>query len=210
MKKLLTLVVACVLSISLRAETKADIFNPAVPITWLGLDFSQLVFIGSATQYHDAGTVTGDDLRNKYFPGWNELVINEKEKYNVADAVHRTEVTYATEVTAKANKQIPDHDFFSTNESDFQKLTEQKIGDLVKKYDFQGKTGIGLMFFVDGMNKSAAKASVWVTFVDMKTKKVLFTEHEVEKSGGFGFRNYWAKSFYNVLITIKSNFKSWQ
>jgi len=209
-KKLLTLFAACLISLSLRAETKADIFNDQIAITWLGLDFSQLTFVGTATQYHDAGTITSNDLRNKYFPGWNDLFLTEKDKYNVAGAVHRTEVSYATEITAKANAKIPEHDFFSTNENDFQKLNEQKIGDLVKKYDFQGKTGIGLIFFVDGMSKSESKASVWVTFVDMKTKKVLLTQHETGKNGGFGFRNYWAKSFYNVLINVKSDFKSWE
>jgi hypothetical protein len=50
---------------------------------------------------------------------------------------------------------------------------------------------------------------MWVTFVDMKSKTVLLTKHMEGKAGGFGFRNYWAKSFLNVLKSIKEDWRSW-
>ena len=56
-----------------------------------------------------------------------------------------------------------------------------------------------MLFVIDGMSKSKEEASGWVTFVDMKSKKVLLTEYKTGKAGGFGFRNYWAKSFQNIL-----------
>jgi hypothetical protein len=78
---------------------------------------------------------------------------------------------------------------------------------MVKKYDFNGKKGVGLMFFVDGMSKAKDEASAWITFVDMKSKKVLLTAHKTGKAGGFGFRNFWAKSFDNILDGVKSEVK---
>ncbi|HMI63646.1 MAG TPA: hypothetical protein VK518_22170 [Puia sp.] len=175
-------------------------------ITWLGLDFSQAKFIGPASQFKDAGGITQEEFRDKYTVAWNQLYIDEQKKYNVAEMVHRPTVKYALEVTAKANANIK-KDVFGGSPNDFKTLDEKKIGDLVSKYDFQGKTGSGVLFFVEGMSKGEAQAGAWVTLVDMKTKKVLFTTFKIGKAAGFGFRNYWAKSWVNIMKQAKSNFK---
>ncbi len=192
------------------AQTKADVFNEKNEITWLGLDFTQVKFIGSATQWSDAGEITNEQLVGKYFPSWNQLFINEPKKFDVAGAVNRSEVKYATEITEKANKAAKGKEFFSDNPDDYSLLNEEKISALVKKYDFAGKSGIGLLFFVEGMSKGKEEASMWVTFVDMKDKKVLYTVRQTGKSGGFGFRNYWAKPFALVLKDVKSNYSKWK
>ncbi len=195
---LITLSFLCFNAVGVFAQTKADIFNGSAEITWLGIDFTQTKFIGSATQFKDAGEISSSEFRDKYIPSWNQLFINEQKKYDVAKAVKRTEVKYAMDVTEKANNAIKG-DFFSNDPNDYKKLDEAKIANLVKNYNFQGKTGIGLMFFIDGMSKSKDEASGWITFVDMKSKKVLLTEYKTGKAGGFGFKNYWAKSFHNML-----------
>lgn len=207
MKKLLVLA-AVLLSFTVFAQSKADVFNDNTPITWLGLDFSQLKFIGDASQWQDAGEITNSQMRDKYFPSWNNLFIAEKDKYKVADAVRRTEVAYAIEITEKANNSLKGN-FFESDGNKYQLLDEQKVTALVKKYDFKGNIGIGMMFFVEGMSKGREHGSMWVTFVDMKSKTVLLTKRVEGKAGGFGFRNYWAKTFVNALKTIKSDWKSW-
>jgi hypothetical protein len=196
----------CTARQSVSAQTKADVLNGSADITWLGLDFSQAKFIGPATQFKDAGEITNAEFRDKYTVSWNQLYIDEQKKFNVAEMVHRPMVKYALEVTQKANSIIK-KDFFGNNPNDFKTIDEKKIGDLVSNYDFQGKTGPGLLFFVEGMSKGLEEAGAWVTLVDMKTKKVLFTTYKTGKSGGFGFRNYWAKSWYNIMKQAKSDFK---
>jgi hypothetical protein len=67
------------------------------------------------------------------------------------------------------------------------------------------------VFIVEGLNKPGAKGSMYVTFIDMATKKVLFSERMVGKAGGFGYKNYWAKSVFEVLEDIqKSKYKEWK
>ena len=66
--------------------------------------------------------------------------------------------------TAKANGAIK-KDFFGSNAADFKTLDEKKIANLVNGYDFQGKTGTGLLFFVEGMSKGQQEAGAWVTMV---------------------------------------------
>ncbi|MBS1774069.1 MAG: hypothetical protein JST82_14515 [Bacteroidetes bacterium] len=210
MRKLMILLVAVLFSFVVNAQNKtSDVFDANVPITWLGLDFSQLHFIGDAAQWKDAGEITNSQMRDKYFPAWNTLFVNEKDRYKVADAVRRTEVSYAIDVTEKANNSLKGN-FFESDGNLYQTLTAEKVAALVKKYDFKGNSGIGMMFIVEGMSKGREMASMWVTFVDMKTKTVLLTKRMEGKSGGFGFRNYWAKTFMNVTKSIKEDWRSWE
>src|SRR5205085_937289 len=99
-------------------------------------------------------------------------------------------VKYAIQITDKANASISDHDFFSNDPDEYKKLDEEKIKTLVKNYDFKDKTGIGLLFFIDGMSKGKSEAGAWVTFVDMKTKTVLLTQYKTGKASGFGLKSY--------------------
>jgi len=196
---------------SASAQTKADIFNDSTPITWLGLDFSQTKFIGTASLYANGGAMTNAQFREVLVPSWNELFINEQKKYDVAKALHRTSVKYAIDVAEKANNALTAKEFFSNNVDDFKKITEANITEAVKNYDFKNNEGIGLLFFVEGMSKGLEKAGVWVTFVDMKAKTVLFTAYETAKPGGFGIRNYWAKPFYTILKDMGSDYyKDWK
>lgn len=198
MKHLLCLSLLLLATFAAPAQKEADIIRSDKPITWLGIDFTQARFIGSANQFKDAGEVTDDQVRDKYIPAWNELFINEQKKYDVAKYVHRESVGYALDVTTKANNKVGSS-FFSQDPGDYSRLKESDITAAVKKYDFMGKKGIGLVFFVEGMSKGKEEASAWITFVDMGAKSVLKTYRVTGKAGGFGFRNYWAKAFLNIL-----------
>jgi len=210
MKKLISLSLALLVFWGADAQSKADIFDASQEITWLGLDFSQVRYIGSAAQWKDVGDITNAQMKDKYFPAWNQLFVSEQKKYDVASAVSRTEVKYAVEITDKANAALKNKDFFSDNPEHYYSLDEQKVAALVKKYDFGGKSGIGLLFFVEGKSKDRDEAVAWVTFVNMKSKTVLLTVREAGKPGGVGFRNYWAKSFYNMLKGVKNDYKNWK
>ncbi len=189
------------------AQTKEELLDGTAEITWLGMDFTQVKFIGSATQFKDAGEITNSDFRDKYITGWNQLFINEQKKYDVAKVVHRTQVKYAMDVTEKTNSGIK-KDFFSNNPDEYMTLDAEKVAGLVKKYNFQGKTGIGLIFFIEGMSKGKDQASAWVAYVNMGNKTVLLSKHLTGKTGGFGFKNFWAKAFYGILKD--SDYKDWK
>jgi hypothetical protein len=199
----LTLLFICTSVTTTFAQTKDDILSGNADITFLGLDFSQTKFIGDATQYKDAGVITNDDFRDKYAVGWNQLFINEQKKYDVAKAIgYKKDIPYDLDITEKANNGLK-KDFFSNDLNDYNKLTADKIDAIVKKYNFQGKKGIGMIIFVEGMSKGKVEAGAWVTFVDMGSKKVLLTAYKTGEAGGFGFKNYWAKAFLNILKDSK-------
>ena len=209
MRKLSVLATVLLITVSSFAQvSKSDVFNSDKEITWLGIDFTQLKFIGSATQWKDAGEITNAQLRDKYFPGWNSLFINEQKKYAVAAAVSRTEVKFATDVTEKANNSIRGN-IFTDDPNEYKHLDEGQISKLVSSNDFQGNKGIGMLFFMESMSKGKEEGALWVTFVDMNSKKVLLTKRLTEEAGGFGFKNYWAKTFVGALKDTRKSIKSW-
>lgn len=208
MRSVLMFLLAIALHLTSYGQSKSDIFDSKVDLTWLGLDFTEVHFIGTAAQWQDAGAITSTDLRDKYFVSWNELFVDEKAKYDVSKATQRPIIKYAIDVTATANGKS-DKDYFVNDPGSFRHLDKDKIASIVKKYDYKEKNGLGMMFVVEGMHKEAKKASVWVVFINMDTKKMLMAKHVEGKAGGFGFRNYWAKSFYNVLKEVEEDFNKW-
>jgi len=82
----------------------------------------------------------------------------------------------------------------------------------VKGFDFAGKTGIGLVIFMDGMNKTKKQVSGYVTLVDMKTKKVLFTERVEGSLGmGFGYTNVYLTGIKKMIDDIeKKKYTEWK
>jgi hypothetical protein len=202
---LILLLMSCFIAfnnISLKAQSVKDIFNVDVPITYYGVDFSKGHYFG------EIGTVDINemiDLTNKI----NELIVKEAPKYNVAAAIQRTEINTKTDLTLTENASI-DTKRFIVFSKDEDRLTEDAIKKTVAKYNVSGK-GIGMVFMVDLMDKSTTQTTVWVTFFNESNKKLLFTEKLTGKAGGFGFRNYWARSFYNIINDMKTlKFKIWK
>lgn len=209
-KNLMLILLMFISSMNLMAQfTANDVFNPKTPMTWLGVDFSEVRFIGPATGWGEVSTKSPTEMRDKYFPEWNSLIINEFEKFKIEDAVARLELDKNIDAVSKANEKTNKKELFSENISDYQSLDEETIKSMLKKYDFSGKDGLGFLLVAEGMSKGREEASYWATFVDMRTKKVLFTKRITGKALGFGFRNYWAGSMKNVFKTMKKEFKNW-
>ncbi|EDO26729.1 predicted protein [Nematostella vectensis] len=123
--------------------------------------------------------------------------------------MYRKNVDYATEVVAAVNENA-DKDHFDHGTDEFRHLSEDDVAKMVKAYDYKDRTGLGMVFIVEGLHKEAKKASIWVAYVNMGTKELLLAKQIEGKAGGFGFRNYWAKSYFNGLREVKDNFGKWK
>lgn len=191
---------------SVFAQTLKDVFtNSESPLVYLGIDYSQ-------SRLLDGGNA--EDIRNRMYGSINQLVVNEPKKYDLKGAFRKSNINYDFDAVTKSNATANLNDILSTNSSDFNRLKESDITSVVKKLDLAGKSGVGLLFVMEAMRKIDKKsdAAVWVTFIDLKTKKVLMTERiEVKGSGGIGFRNYWASPIKNLIEKIDdSKYKEWQ
>ena len=190
------------------SQTAKDVFtNSETPIFYLGIDFTQARLI-------DDATADQIDIRDRQFDGINDVIVSEAKKYDLAGAFHKSYVDHDLGLVAKRNEKANAEAIKSTNTGDFHRFTENDVNTLVKGFDFGGKSGVGLLFITEALSKSQKAAAVWVTLVDMKSKKVLMTERmvgSVNKFGGFGFRNYWASAFKNIIDDIeKKKYSEWK
>ncbi|HEX6225816.1 MAG TPA: hypothetical protein VFZ52_15465 [Chryseolinea sp.] len=186
-------------------QDKSDVFNPSTEITWLGLDFSGAKFIGDRERLGSES-----DIR-RLIDAINELMIKEADKYNVAAALQKKSVENAIEVTTEHNAELDVLAMISPEGKDHIHLNPSEVEGIISGYDFKGKSGIGLMFNVESLNKLIEEGSYWVTFVNMGSKEVLFTERVTSPPSGFGMRNFWAGSVNGVLAKIKKKeFENWR
>ena len=103
------------------------------------------------------------------------------------------------------------NEMHSTESKDRIRLKRSDIEEIVASYDFKGKSGLGLMFNIETFSKTDEEASMFVTFINMDSKEVLFTERMTSKPGGFGLRNFWGRSIYGVIEAMKkSQFDMWR
>lgn len=184
-------------------NTMADLFSGKSKLVFLGLDFTQAKYIGKI------GFTDPMAIQNQHIVSWNNLIELEPKKFSLQKAFALKDDQYKSKVEdmVKHNKSVNVEKNITDDES---ALTEDQVKKAVAKYSLSEKDGIGLVYVVESLNKTSEKLIVWVTFIDLATKKVLHTEKVEGKAGGFGFRNYWAGGVYKINQEIdKSLFKKW-
>jgi hypothetical protein len=175
-----------------------DIFRRSgEKIVWLGVDFTQVKLIGPL------GTVDKDELI-PLFDDMNRLIVSEREKYNLEKALRKDEVPYDLEVVTKLNSEIDPGKIISYSSSDEGgRLSEEAISVLVKQYKIEKPEGIGLLFFMETIDKTREKGTMWFTFFNLADRNVLLTERMSGPGNGIGFRNHWAYTVYSVINQIR-------
>jgi hypothetical protein len=205
---ILLIAVLCYCSISTPcfSQTLKDVFTDSEsPIVYLGIDFSKARLLSDGNP---------DDIRNRLYTSINELIVDEPKKYDLKGAFRKSNIDHDFNAVFAQNMKANINEIISSRSADFNRFKETDIAAMVNTLDLSGKQGIGLLFVMEAMRKVDKKgdAATWVTFIDMKTKKVLMTERiETDASAGFGFRNYWASTIKNLIDYIESKkYKQWK
>jgi hypothetical protein len=194
------------ISISSFSQTLKDVFsNSESPLTYLGIDFSK-------SRLLDEGNPS--EIRDKYYVSINDLIVYEPKKYDLKGAFNKSNIDHDFSAVTKNNAKANVNEILSSNPADFNRFKESDITSIVNNLDLSGKQGVGLLFVMEAMRKikKNSGAAIWVTLVDMKTKKILMTERiESEVIGGIGFRNYWASAIKNLIDDIdKKKYNEWK
>jgi hypothetical protein len=215
------------LHISLNAQSVESVFNNK-EMTWYGLDFSKAKFVGEfnefghitarggivkvvsgdSTQITFVGNSEGRSVKDNYFRLWNNVIMNEKEKYNLPlyynkQAVH-ADISIIENLNSKTN---PDSMMLPWGTLE---LSKEQIQEEVNRYNNNGKSGLGLVYIVESFNKTMEVATIHVTFFDMASNKVLLSRRLQTKPRGIGLRNYWATSIHRAMVTSKENWNKWK
>lgn len=169
----------------------------AAEITWYGLDLTKVKVVGEVKP--------GKEIVDTYFIGWNNVVANEREKYNISSTFRKDQVHYEIGMIGKMNQQ---RDPSTVVTQERHEITEDELASHIKSYETTG-SGVGLVFVVENFDKHNEEGTMWVTFFDKESKRILLARKMSGKAGGFGFRNYWARTVYNVLGQSKKEYKRW-
>lgn len=192
------------LSTSITAQTLKDIVNPETPITWLGLDFTLVKVVADQDDWVN---LKPQDM----FRRWNELMISEQQKYNVAEALNREQVKFALDVAMDHNAALPADNIFVQQSLPEYQVKKEDVAAVIKSYDFKDNTGIGFMLVAQSLDRPAEKGVWRVVFINMETKEIIHSMQMAAASSGFGLRNYWASTVYGLIKRIRSSeFKKWK
>ena len=70
---------------------------------------------------------------------------------------------------------------------------------MIQLYDLKDKTGIGLVFIAEYLDKPGTTAVYDLVYFSMPGGNVILWEREFGTPKGFGMRNYWASTIYEIL-----------
>jgi hypothetical protein len=181
-------IVAC-FSTAVQAQDKAKAKSEK-SITWYGIDFTVAKFT--------LVTEPPSEIVNQYLKSINVLIQTEQEKYDLKKWFNKSEVTYSLDQVNERNAKInPDGLVIS----DEHKITADDVKAVIAKYDTQGKSGLGLIYVAENLDKVKQIGSYYVCFFDQATKEIVDSQRYEGKAVGIGFRNYWAGSIYNIMKT---------
>ncbi len=188
-----------------QAQSVKDVFNKESKIVFLGLDFTKVKIIGEPLS-------KTDDIVAKQFTLINQKFVNERKKFDLNKVFNKPNLSTAIGMVNKRNEAIDPDQLLSEDSDDYQRLNKNDIETLVKNFDYDGKTGTGLLFVVEGYNKTLKEISVWVTYINLDTKTVILTERTTGAlTSGFTYANYWLSGFKSLMDKIdKKEFKAWK
>ncbi len=208
MKKIIISSMLIAFSFSSFSQKVADLFSKSeTQIYYLGVDFSNVKLIGDFNQFAEAGSVGPILVKEKYFPGWNNLIVKESEKYDIRGMFRKENVTYDIDFVTKLNSETNVENLEDTKTPNY---TKENITQFISKYNVKGD-GIALVFIAESLNKNTATGIFHFVAFNMKTKEVLLTESITGVAGGIGLRNYWGRSIFEVIDQIKGRkYKEWK
>ena len=185
MKNLFLCLVFGLMSLTIYAQKDITSINE---INIYGVDFSKAVVFGA--------TETPEDIING-LDGINPLLHAEASKYNFGKYLKKNVVAYYTQTAQKNNEEIdPDKLFSNKRENE---LSQQDIQSLVNKLESKSRDKTGVLFIAEVLDKPNKKATYTVVFFDEETQEIIYSKQVTGRAQGFGIRNYWARSIFEIL-----------
>lgn len=198
MKKqlLLILFVACSFFAVNTASAQADLYDTQV--VWCGFDFSNAKCIGSD------GFTNPQDVKDRFFGAWNDLILAESDKYDVKKFYGKETQINDLSVVSERN-EIPEADELVIDEP--YAFEEGQLENIIQQYELsEAQEGLGLVYVIESLNKTEQQAVINVVFFDIASNDILWTKKYATKAGGFGLRNYWAAAFRKAMETSGKEF----
>ena len=81
---------------------------------------------------------------------------------------------------------------------------------MVAAYSLHVESGVGLTFLMESLLKEQQKGCLIITFFDIASREVLWSERRCELTAGFGFRNYYFRPTKEAVDSLRKTSKTWK
>jgi hypothetical protein len=164
-------------------------------LVWFGIDYTLVKFIGTQDQFSDL-----PKIQSYYFRSWNELILAEKDKYDLNRAFSMATIHYNMENTILRSEQrvmegIVQHNTYTIDENQVKSVVSLNLDPSVNQ--------VGAIFVMETLNKTEEVSTMWLAVFEISSGEILYMRRYSGAVGGFGFRNYYAKSFDNVIQNLR-------
>lgn len=192
MKKIPLLIIAFSLLLPLSASKTA---RSSDELVWFGIDYSLVKFIGTADQFTDL-----PKIQNYYFRAWNDIILAEESKYDLKTAFSVSTLHYDMENSCIRSEERSMDGIIQTSPYT---ITEEQVKSVVASNIDPAENIVGAMFVMETLNKLESVSTMWLAVFNVGTGEILYMRRYSGDVGGFGFRNYYARSYYNVIKNLK-------
>ena len=173
-------------------------------ILWVGINFSKARFTRNGFDFTQ-------EIMQHYFHEWNMLILNDQKKYDIRMSFRKPVMEYNLSTITKLNKTVKIGELITRNIGTKDVYSDDRMVEYLSGLSLPKTLPFALMFVVESFDASVKTAAIWVTITKTDTQEVVLCEKFLKKPAGFGTRNYWARTFYNVFFDIQSqSFMRWE
>ncbi|QIE60109.1 hypothetical protein G5B37_11205 [Rasiella rasia] len=204
MKKILLGALLLMGSLANAQDLKTVLLDEDYAVDFIGLDFSKTKFVGNSDDFNDA-----TEIKIVYLKNWNNLFVKEADKYNMADFLRKENVYVDIDAVKNVNKSVVEEEMITMEAPE--PFTKEQLQEMTKRYDLQPKNEVSVVFIVNAFNKYEKESVIHVVHFKSATGEILRETLLRGDAGGFGFRNYWAGSYFNIMEQLKKKqYKAWK
>lgn len=167
-------------------------------ILWVGINFGNAKFTRK-------GFDLNQDNLQKLLHEWNILILNDQKKYDIRMSFRKPIMQYDLSCTTKINKSLKLNQILTKRIVISNVYSDEQICKYAETTTYPTSLPFALSFIVESFDYSTKTASIWVVVVKTETNEVVLCEKFLKTPSGFGTRNYWARTFYNVFYDIQNN-----
>lgn len=173
-------------------------------ILWTGINFSKAKFTRQGLNF-------SQEMLQRSFVEWNILVISDQKKYDIRMSFRKPIMQYDLSQVSRLNKETKAPSVVVSHIGVKDMLEEEDVMSMCAGNTWNTDIQYALTFIVESFNAITKNAAIWVVIYHTATSEVALCEKFIKTPGGLGVRNYWARTFYNLLFDIKNHdFPRWE
>ena len=189
-------------TLSLAQDDIKDEFAPnfekvyeADTIIYYGIDFSNFGLFNPEKVGQEESII-------KYFPVWINGVHKAYSKDQM-EAILKKEVEKNFQPVQERYKLIRD-EWIGFEKHTFE---TDKIQSIVKEYELDRTTGVGLVLIIENFNKEKEHARVNFTFFDIETREVLWSVESKGEAMSAGMTKHWVNAIGSTFGPFKQAYR---